>query len=565
MTEKKSKFLIPALGLGAIVIGSIAAYIYLKGGPSGDAAGVWESAKIIPDEALMATYITTDPQAWAKLDQFGTPETRQLVGKDLANWNQNSLGLFGISGISYEQDLKPWIGGVMLAILPPASTQAAQSSTPDSPGKVKPTQKSATNVLMVVGIKDKLAAANFANKLKSKKELETQEIEYKGEKILKNTNKGSSTYTAILNNSYVVFAPNQKPVEYAIDTLKGEPSFANKASAKEVLAKGVKLENTVAQIYVPDYGATMQQFIASNSRTAQIPPQTLAQLKQVKSMVAGVGIDDTGVRMKAIATLDPDLSKFRYKNTPGNVVSRFPGNTIAMISGEGINRWWTAMLEQSQDYPDFNQVVNLARTQLKQFKIDLDQDIFGWMNGEFGIAAIPANQGLFAQVGFGGAFVFNTSDRQTAEKTLSKLDKIVQQQPINVAQTDIDGKKITQWKVPGEGALLSHGWLDQNTVFLAIGDSTAQAVASPQGESLAENENFQTATGSLARPNGGYFYLNMAKTLSLLESFARLRQQPIPPDVNSILNSIHGVGMAGNSPNKSTSEVELLLALKNKQ
>ena len=563
MTEKKSKFLIPALGLGAIVIGSIAAYIYLKGGPSGDAAGVWESAKIVPDEALMATYITTEPEAWAKLDKFGTPEARELLGKGLADLDKN---MFNEGDISYEQDLKPWIGGVMLAILPPASTQAAQSSTPDSPGQVKPTQNSATNVLMVVGIKDKLAAANFANKLKSTKDLVSQEIEYKGEKIIKNTNKGSSTYTAILNNnSYVVFAPNQKPVEYAIDTLKGEPSFATKEGAKEVLAKGVKLENTVAQIYVPDYGATMQQFIASNSRTAQIPPQTLAQLKQVKSMVAGVGIDDIGVRMKAIATLDPELSKFRYKNTPGNVVSRFPGDTIAMISGEGINRWWTAMLEQSQDYPDFNQVVNLARTQLKQFNIDLDQDIFGWMNGEFGIAAIPANQGLFAQVGFGGAFVFNTSDRQTAEKTLSKLDKIVQQQPINVAQTDIDGKKITQWKVPGEGALLSHGWLDQNTVFLAIGDSTAQAVASPQGESLAENENFQTATGSLARPNGGYFYLNMAKTLSLLESFARLRQQPIPPEVNSILNSIHGVGMAGNSPDKFISEVELLLALKNKQ
>ncbi len=561
MTEKKSKFLIPALGLGAIVVGSIAAYIYLKG-PSGDASGVWESAKIVPDEALMATYITTDPQAWAKLDKFGTPEARQLLGKGLEDFNQNMLKE---GDISYEKDLKPWVGGVMLAILPPSPGQEAQSRTPSSPRQVKPRQKSAANVLVVVGIKDKLAALNFANKLKSKKELASQEIEYKGEKILKTNNKGSSTYTAVLNNNYVVFAPNQKPVEYAIDTFKGEPSFATKEGAKEVLAKGVKLQNTVAQIYVPNYGATMQQFIASNSRTAQqLPPQTLAQLKQVKSMVAGVGIDDAGVRMKAIATLDPQLNKFQYKNTPGKVVSRFPGDTIAMISGEGINRWWSAMLEQSQDYPEFNQVVNLARTQLQQFNIDLDKDIFGWMNGEFGVAAIPANQGLLAQVGFGGAFVFNTSDRQTAEKTLSKLDQIVKQQPINGAQPDIGGKKITQWQVPGEGALLSHGWLDQDTVFLAVGDSIAEAVASPQGKSLAESENFQTATGSLAQPNGGYFYLNMGKTLSLLERVASIRQQPIPPEVNSILNSIHGIGMAANSPDKSTSEVELLLALKTK-
>ncbi|WP_235006821.1 DUF3352 domain-containing protein, partial [Calothrix rhizosoleniae] len=275
MTEKKSKFLIPALGLGAIVVGSIAAYIYLKG-PSGDASGVWESAKIVPDEALMATYITTDPRAWAKLDKFGTTEARQLLGKGLEDLNQNMLKE---GDISYEKDLKPWVGGVMLAILPPSPGQEAQSRIRSSPGGLRG-RTTAPNLLMVIGIKDKLAALNFANKLKSKKELASQEIEYKGEKILKTNNKGSSTYTTILNNNYLVFAPNQKPVEYAIDTFKGEPSFANKKGAKEVLNKGVKLQNTVAQIYVPDYPATIEQFIASNSRTSQLPPQTLAQLKQ---------------------------------------------------------------------------------------------------------------------------------------------------------------------------------------------------------------------------------------------------------------------------------------------
>ncbi|MDJ0795723.1 MAG: DUF3352 domain-containing protein [Calothrix sp. MO_167.B12] len=559
MTEKKSKFLIPALGLGAIVLGSIAAYIYLKG-PSGDASGAWESAKIVPDEALMATYITTDPQAWAKLEKFGTPEARQLLGKGLEDFNQNMLKQ---GGISYEQDLKPWVGGVMLAVLPPSSGTEAQLRAPSSPKKVSRRRTSEPNILLVVGIKDKLAALNFANKLKSQKEVKSQEIEYKGEKIIETTNKGSSTYTAVLNNTYVVFAPNQKPIEYAIDTFKGEPSFTTKEGAKDLLAKGAKLQNTVAQIYLPDYASSIQQLVASNPRTAQLPPQTLAQLKQVKSMVAGVGIDDAGVRMKAIATLDPQLTKFQYKNTPGKIISRFPGDTIALISGEGINRWWSAMVEQSKDYPEFNQAVNLVRSQLQQFNIDLDKDIFSWMNGEFGIAAIPANQGLLAEVGFGGAFVFNTSDRKTAESTLSKLDKIVQQQPVNVAQTNVGGKNVTQWQVPGQGALLSHGWLDSNTVFLAIGNSVAESVASDQGKSLDQSENFKTITGSLAQPNGGYFYLDMNKTLSLINRFAT-RRQPIPPEANAILGSIHGVGMAANSPNKSTSEVELLLALKTK-
>ncbi|CDN10511.1 hypothetical protein RintRC_6822 [Richelia intracellularis] len=530
--------------------------MYFKG-PSGDASGVLESAKIVPDEALMATYITTETQAWAKLDKFGTPEARQLLGKSLEDFNQR---MEKDGGISYEKDLKPWVGGVMLAILPPASTQEAQSSAPSRLSS----QAAQPNVLMVVGIKDKLAALNFANKLKSQKETPTQEIDYKGEKIIKTRKGRRSTYTAVLNNTYVVFSPKKQPVEYAIDTFQGEPSFATKAGVKQILAKGVKQENTVAQIYVPDYANTVQQLIASNPRTAQIPPQTLAQLKQVKSMVAGVGIDDAGVRMKAIATLDPQLNKFQYQNTSGKIVSRFPGDTIALISGEGINRWWSAMLEQSEDYPEFNQVVNLVRTQLQQFNLDLDQDVFSWMNGEFGIAAIPDSKGLLAQVGFGGAFVFNTSDRQTAEQTLAKLDNIIKQQPVNVAQTKVGGKDVTQWQVPGQGALLFHGWLDQETVFLAIGNSVTEAIASPQDQSLDKSQNFQTITGSLSQPNSGYFYLDMNPTLSLINRFAG-RNQPLPPEANAILSSIDGIGMAANSPDKSTSQVEFLLALKNKQ
>jgi hypothetical protein len=281
-------------------------------------------------------------------------------------------------------------------------------------------------------------------------------------------------------------------------------------------------------------------------------------------MVAGVGIDDAGVRMKAIAALDPQLNKFQYQNTSGKIISRFPGDTIALISGEGINRWWSAMLEQSKDYPEFNQAINLARTQLQQFNLDLDKDVFSWMNGEFGIAAIPANQGLLAEVGFGGAFVFNTSDRQTAEKTLSKLDAIVKQQPVNVSQANVGGKNVTQWEVPGQGALLSHGWLDDKTVFLAIGSSVTEAIVSSKGQSLDQSQNFKTITGSLSQPNGGYFYIDMNQTLSLMNRFAN-KSQPIPPEANAILSSIHGIGMSANSPDKSTSQVEFLLALKNKQ
>ncbi|MBW4608858.1 MAG: DUF3352 domain-containing protein [Hassallia sp. WJT32-NPBG1] len=551
MPESKSKFLIPALGAAVIVTGSIAAYMYLKG-PFGDSSGALASAKIVPSKAFIATYISTDPQAWAKLQQFGTPEAQKIVAKGLDSLNKN---LLTESNISYEKDLKPWVGGVMIAMLPPTSSA---NSTPNAP----PLRRE-PNILMVVGIKDKLAALNFAKKLKQEKGVTTKEIDYKGEKITETIGKGKPSYSTVLNNTYVVLAPEKQTVENSIDTYKGQPSFVSKEGANSVFAKNVDVKNTVAKIYVPDYGGMVQQLIATNSQTTTIPPETLKQLKQVKSMVADIGIDDAGVRMKAIANLDPQLSKFQYQNTAAKVVANFPGDTLALINGQGISSWWSAVVEQSKDYPQFKQVVEQARGQLKAVNFDLDKDIFGWMNGEFGFAAIPSNQGILAQLGVGGVFVFDTSDRKTAESTFAKLDNLAKTQKINVAQRNISGKDITEWQIPQQGALLAHGWLDQDTVFMALGGPIAEAIAEPKNQSLDNSDNFKAVTNSLQKPNGGFLYLDMDKTVSLVNRFA-VQGQAMPPEASAILSSIRGLGVTATSLDKSTSQVEMLLALKPK-
>jgi Protein of unknown function (DUF3352) len=549
MPETKSKFLIPAIGAAVIVTGSIAAYMYLHR-PSGNSSDALASAKIVPSEAFLTTYISTDPQAWAKLQQFGTPEAQKIVAKGLDSLNKD---LLTESNISYEKDLKPWVGGVMIAVLP---------STPTNPTPNAPPATREANILMVVGIKDKLAALNFAKKLKEEKGVTTKEIDYKGEKITETTGKGKPSYSAVLNNTYVVLAPSRQTVESSIDTYKGEPSFASNPGAARVFATKVDVKNTVAQIYVPDYGGMVQQLVATNSQTT-IPPETLKQLKQVKSMVANIGIDDAGVRMKALANLDPQVSKFQYQNTSAKIVANFPGDTLALINGQGISSWWLAVIEQSKDYPQFKQAVEQARGQLKAVNFDLDKDIFGWMNGEFGFAAIPSNQGILAQVGVGGAFVFDTSDRKTAESTFAKLDNLAKAQKINVAQTNIGGKDITEWQIPQQGALLAHGWLDQDTIFVALGGPIAQAIAEPKNQSLDNSDNFKAVTSSLQKPNGGFLYLDMDKTVSLVNRYA-VQSQAIPPEVAAILSSIRGLGVTATSLDKSTSQVEMLLALKPK-
>ena len=456
------------------------------------------------------------------------------------------------SKISYEADIKPWVGGMMIAVLPPDAKKVSQDNFRAS---------EAPNYLLVVGIKDKIAALKFANKLKDQKNVKIQESDYKGQKIIESTGQGQPTYVTVVNNDYLLLTSNKQAVEKAIDTYKGEPSFVTKEGANDILSKGVDVKNGLAQIYVPDYANMIQQLTAFNPQSKQLPPQTLAQIKQVKSLTAGVGIDDDGLRLKAIVNLDPQLNKFQYQATPAKIVGQFPSETLALTSGQGISKSWENFVEQSKDYPELNQGIQQARTQLKALQIDLDKDIFGWMNGEFGLGAIQSNQGLLANVGFGGALVLDTSDRKTAEATFIKLDNFAKQQSLNVAQRNIGGKNVTEWQIPQQGALVTHGWLNDNTAFVAIGGPVAETLANRKGAALDQSDTFKTVTGSLQKPNGGYFYLDMDKTKTIIQRVSA-QSQPLPADATAILDSIRGVGVTVNSPSKSMTQMEMLLSLK---
>jgi Protein of unknown function (DUF3352) len=552
MAENKNnlKFLIPAVGGAVLVVGGFAAYNLLLRGPSGDVSGAIGSAKVIPDDAIAAAYISTDPQAWAKFQEFGTPEAQKLLAKGLDEMNK-SVAKEGT--ISYDKDIKPWIGGVMVGFLPTGNVKSVQNP---------PKASSEPNPLVVVGIKDKLAALEFSKKLKSQKDVQAKETDYKGEKITEFAANGKPMYMAVLsNNTYIALSQDKRNVEQSIDTAKGEPSFASKKGATELLSKGTELKNTLAQVYLPDYAGLVEKAIKGNPQATTLPPQALEQIKAVKSMVAGVGIDDAGIRMKAVANTDPSLIKYQYENSQSKVVNQFPAETFAFVSGQGISKAWTAFTEQAKNYPELNQGIQQARTQLQQqAKLDLDKEVFGWMDGEFALGAIPSNQGLLATTGFGGALLFHTSDRKTAESTLGKLDDLLKSQKIQVEQRKIGDKDVTEWKVPQQGAVAGHGWLDKDTLFVALGGPITDAVAANKGKTLDSSDSFKTITGSLQKPNGGYLYLDMDQTMTIANRLGA--NKSMPPEPAAVINSIRGIGMTANSSDKSTSQMEVLLSLK---
>ena len=116
-TKKPSLVLtLSAAGL-LIAVGSAAYWLLTQGQPLSRDLPV--GANIIPQDAVFAVSLTTDPKQWQKLHEFGTKETQAELEKNLVQLRDRFLTS---NGYDFEKDIQPWVGDeVTLAILAPRS------------------------------------------------------------------------------------------------------------------------------------------------------------------------------------------------------------------------------------------------------------------------------------------------------------------------------------------------------------------------------------------------------------------------------------------------------------
>ncbi|BDM81100.1 DUF3352 domain-containing protein [Acaryochloris marina] len=549
---KKWKYIIPGLIAGVLGLGGVAAYLYLKVIPAQQGTSTLAIAKIVPDEAWMTASINLDFEAWQKLEQFGTSEAQKLYKEGLDTLIKELDQELAEDNLSYSKDFKPWLGNAMMAFLP----EEKSGGTPE--------------FLVVIGIKDKLAALDFYNKVKKEDSLNIQETKkYKGVEIVKIGAEKSDNpgYVAILEN-HLAASDQVTTVKKAIDASQGAPSLGTTGVSAKAF-QSLELENSVAQFHILDYAEIIDQLdILDEADAPEIPPELEERFKQVKSVSVGMGIDNQGIRFRSVTQFDPKLWKGQFDPIPGKIISRFPANTLLSANGGNIKKQWPLYVDHFSNIPEFASAIDAIRIYVRQTtRLDLDRDIISWMDGEVGFALIPSKEGILEPVGFGGALVFDTSDRKKATATFAKLDTFAKQNNIKISNSKIGDVKVTHWQVPPLGQnVIGRGWLDDNTMFVTVGQPIAQVMANRPKKTLDKSDIFQSVTQSLPQ-DSGYFYVNMEEVNQLLFSYPDVANNSEfnTPEVKAILNSIRGIGMANAQTDSSTLTSEFLLALKSKK
>jgi Protein of unknown function (DUF3352) len=554
MAGKFPKTIVAVFSL--IAIGGVGTYLYSDGYLGVDSKPL-ENAKLIPSDALVGGTIDLNPQSWSKLQKFGTPEARQLfekarkeLEKEFAKENPQ---------INYDRDIKPWLGTVVWAALPSAKAQGQQSPTPE--------------VIGVITIKNKLSMWQLNQKLsKIIPDEKFKESDYKGFKILESTsNKGDKSYCAIVKR-YLVCSDKDKNVQKAIDIYKGQPSLASKPEVAKILSSDLKIDNPVAQFYIFDSLALMKESVANTPQAQNAPLLDRPDLYPIKSLSGGIGIDDAGIRINTVANLQLNATtQTNFQPATEKIISYFTQQTVALFTGKGINNNWSNFVSQTQNVPEFSQGINQFKGSLAAVNLDVDKDIFGWMDGEYGFGVISL-QDVPLESAIGLKIVIQTSNTEAAKSTFAKFNTLAQGNGMAVSQKKIADRAITEWKYPGQEFVLGHGWLDANSVFVTFGNGkTLPAIAATSNPNLAQSENFQTITKSLPKPNSGYGYFNFEQILTLVNSAASQNfiNSSVPKEnitefnqAIAVLNSVRGIAMTTAEVDKSTQRSEMLIALK---
>lgn len=570
--SESNKLLLPILGAVVVAGAGAGAYFLINRSsqpvvPIGTdqpqpPAPVIGATTVVPKNALILVTVNTDGAALKQLEAFLPADAKKILDDAANSFNQNLVA----SDIDFAKDIQPWAGGnVVVAILPPGTPSARRPVYSPVSFKQGSNWRSAQaevetptppNFVIVVEVKDKSAAGKFLEKARAKSGGKTKNSDYKGVAITVPEAGGDKAPISAFVKEYLVLSNRETSVQAVIDTSAGGESISS-----AVPTAGLGVENALVGLYIPNVKQNAEALAELLPDTRTIPPNALEQLKLIDSIGLVMGVDSKGIRLKSVTKYD---SAFPLPTgvAPNKILTLLPTETIGVVTGVSIKAEWERVVKLADKLPEVKQSLEMMRAATKgePLGLDLDKDIFGWMDGEYSLALLPSSEGVLQGSGLGPVLMIQTSDRPSAEKFLKKLDEVSQGNGIQVATKDVGGVSVTEYASP-VGAVLAHGWIQPDTLFVSAGPLVPQIAPKPTAP-LTDDANFKGVVSSLAGNGRGYFYLDMPKLVAIVSKLAPTNDLPAP--AKSLLNSVVGIGVSYVAPDATTAQIDLLVSLKAK-
>ncbi|MEC4983776.1 MAG: DUF3352 domain-containing protein [Oscillatoria sp. PMC 1068.18] len=556
--KKRKKHLWFVSTLVLLCLGGGAAAYWWQNQEQSISVEVSAADELIPQEAVFVASLTTNSRKWEEIRELGTPETQAALTRLLSRLQSE---LLTINGYKYDRDIQPWLGSeITIAFL--------ASTTSKSDPRLNSSELSAEETLTkqpliaILPVKNPIQVQRLWNNANLPVTAKVLERTYKRIPIKEIQSPDSLNYSLTILGDFAIVATHPKAIEQAIDTYFGAASLATTPGYAESLTQ-LTAEKPFAEFYL-NVPTALQEAAASSIKS--VSTEQIAQ--QQKQGIAGtVSIEGEELSIDGILWLKPDTQQtYLLDNSTERMPKFLPIETRMMLAGSDLQQFWEGLVADSQLLP----LIPFDPYAISDFvkattDLDWEKDFLPWMGSEFSLAVIPtsASQRRQQRSGYdlGGAIALmvEVSDRQTAEKTLTKLDRIMATKyKFGVKATEIAGKPVVNWTSPLKGINATRGWLESDVAFLTIGAPVAEEFLPQPKANLRSNELYKKVVLTGTNNSENQFFLDVERTIN----GGNLGIVQLPAHQQMLLDAIRTIGFTNLTNDETSTRFEIVLQLK---
>lgn len=495
----------------------------LQGGPTGAPV----AAMFVPKSAPAMLSMLVNPDRLEALQQVFSPfqekgRCLRLATPTHSEFNQIKKSLLANTGLDYSRDIKPWLGDeITLAVT------ATDFDRDRSNGKQ-------IGLLLALASDDPDLSREFLERFWQKPTVSGENIvseQYKGVKLIYRRGSAGNTLSSLSSegspnlatavvgssstnhHSFVLLANHPKVLREAINNVQAANlNLNNNPEYQKTLEelKGGRIAVAFANIAeLSDWIVTQKAIGDAQKANPIASPSTLA---------IAMGVNPQGLLAEAVL-VSPEGKYFQSPASKSGLVKALdyvPGASPFVAASRDLNHLWTEIAAGVAGNDLLSKLVNQPLADLKvSWGIDLAEDIFSWVRGEYVLALLPRPNRSSPD------WMFAAEKSPESEKAIARLDAIALSQDYSIGSFNLNNQKISAWtrlttssnfdnkntaiKAEAKGV---HATVGEYEVFTTSVEAMDEALKASQTGSLAGNSEFQTSIAPLPQLNYGYLYLD---------------------------------------------------------
>ncbi|UNU22560.1 DUF3352 domain-containing protein [Microcoleus vaginatus] len=497
----------------------------LAGGPTTTPA----AAVFVSKEAPLLASMLVNPDRLEALRQvFATPEERS---RSHAEFEQIKKSFLANTGLDYSRDIQPWIGDEITLAVTTADLDGDSSNGKEtgfllavSSQKVDRSQQFLDSYWRKQSRADKTVHSELYKNVK---------INYKQPAIAQK--KSASLW---LFNPFSL--PNSTlPPSFATAAIGGRsnsgnnPSFVLFANSPKVIREAINnvesanlnLNNT------PEYQKALQQLTQGRIALAfvNLPQSATEPNPQVSlnSLAVAVGVNRRGLLAQTALVTSRENTASPTLSEPVQALQYIPSASPFALASTDLRNFGVDLSSAVSTNAEVSNLVDRTLADIQQvWGVNLQQDIFDWVQGEYALAVLPNSSNS-------ADWIFVAENSADSQKAIDKLDEMARSKEYSIGSFTLRNQKITAWtqlttnpnyaiennrksaiETEAKGVRATVGKYEIFTTSVEAMDAALEAA---ETGSLFANEDFQTSIEPLPLSNNGYFYLDWPSSRGIWE------------------------------------------------